>query len=72
MLNVSSKSENETFLIARTCEFTETWVVPQRDVKGHQMALKQRKQYDCKLFFRLDGTRNSMVELSINSTGLDF
>ena len=35
MLNVTSKSENETFLITKICEFTETWVVAQRDIKGH-------------------------------------
>ena len=38
MLNVTSKSENaenETFLITRIWEFTETWVVAQRDIKGH-------------------------------------
>ena len=38
MLNVTSKSENETILITRICEFTreftETWVVTQRDIKG--------------------------------------
>ena len=35
-LNVTSKSENETFFkITRICEFTETWVVTQRDIKGH-------------------------------------
>ena len=34
-LNVTSKSENEKFLITRICEFTETWVVTQRDIKGH-------------------------------------
>ena len=28
-------------------------------------------KYDCKLFFRLDGACNSMVEL-FNSTGRDF
>ena len=32
---------------------------------------KSTKQYDCKLFFRLDGTCNSMVKLS-NSAGWDF
>ena len=32
---------------------------------------KSTEQYDCKLFFRLDGTCNSRVELS-NSTGWDF
>ena len=31
----SSKSENETFLITLICVFTETWVVTQRDIKGH-------------------------------------
>ena len=50
MLNFGSKSENETFLITRICEFTETWVVTQRDIKGH---IKSTEQYDCKLFFRL-------------------
>ena len=61
MLNVTSKSENETFLITRICEFTETWAVTQRDIKGHMKSnFKGRKsestEYDCKLFFRLDGT----------------
>ena len=32
---------------------------------------KSIEQYDCKLFFRLDGRCNPMVELS-NSTGWDF
>ena len=32
MLNVTSKSENETFLITRICE---TGVITQRDIKGH-------------------------------------
>ena len=44
MLNVTSKSENETILITRICEFTETWVVTQCDIKGHQIALKQGHQ----------------------------
>ena len=35
ILNITSKSENETFLITQICEFTETWVVTQRDIKGH-------------------------------------
>ena len=35
MLNVTSKSENDPFLITRIREFTETWVVTQRDIKGH-------------------------------------
>ena len=35
MLNFGSKSKNETFLLSRICEFTETWVVTQRDVEGH-------------------------------------
>ena len=76
MLNVTSKRENETFLITWICEFTETWVVTQRDIEGHINRVKARKsksieQYDCKLFFRLDGRCNPMVELS-NSTGWDF
>ena len=64
MLNVTSKSENEMFLLRRLCEFTETWVVTQRDIEGHIISHKARKsksteqyhEYDCKLFFRLDGT----------------
>ena len=80
MLNVTSKSENETFLLTRICEFTETWVATQRDIGGHitdrikarkSKSTEQYHEYDCKLFFRLDGTCNSMVELS-NSTGWDF
>ena len=35
MLKVTSKSENEMFFITRICEFTKTWVVTQRDIKGH-------------------------------------
>ena len=35
MLNINSKSENETSLITRICEFTETWVVTQSDIEGH-------------------------------------
>ena len=69
MVNVTSKSENETFLITRICDFTETWVVTQRGIKGHITSTEQFD--DCKLFFRLDGTCNSIVELS-NSTGGDF
>ena len=39
--------------------------------RSYQIAFKSTEQYDCKLFFRLDGACNSMVELS-NSTGWDF
>ena len=35
MLNVTSNSENETFLITQMCELAETWVVSQRDIEGH-------------------------------------
>ena len=45
MLNVTSKSETETFLIRyMNFEFTETLAVMQRDIEGHQIALKQRNQ----------------------------
>ena len=78
MLNVTGKSENETFLILRICEFTETWVVTQRDIKGHiksyhskEIKIHRTILYDCKRFFRLDGTCNWIVELS-NSMGWDF
>ena len=41
-------------------------------VKSHQARKsKSTEQYDCKVFFRLDGTCNSVVELS-NSTSWDF
>ena len=48
-------------------EFIETWLVTQRDIKVISTRIKARKskyteQYDCELFFRLDGTCNSMVE----------
>ena len=57
----------------RFCEFTETWVVTQRDINRIIKARKSKstEQYDCKLFFRLDGTCNSIVELS-NSKSWDF
>ena len=45
MLNVTSESENETFVITPICEFTETWVVTQRDIiRSYQIALKQGNQ----------------------------
>ena len=44
MLKVTSESENETFLITRICEFTETWVVTQRDINGHIKWHKQGNQ----------------------------
>ena len=70
MLNATSKSENETILI--------TQIESSRNVTSKVISnrIKARKsesteQYDCKLFFRLDGTCNSIVELT-NSTGWDF
>ena len=71
MLNVTGKSENETFfLITQICEFTETWVVTQViSNRSEARNSKSKEQYDYKLFFRLDGT--PVVELS-NSTGWDF
>ena len=68
MLNVTS---------TRICDFTETWVVTQLDIKGNisnRMKARRSKsteQYDCKFFFRLYDASNSMVELS-NSRGWDF
>ena len=78
ILNVTSKSENDTFIIAWTCPVYRnlsrhaTW-----HQRSYQIAFvkakksKSTEQYDCKLFFRFDGTCNLMVELS-NSTGRDF
>ena len=80
MLNVTSKSENETFLLTRICEFTETWVATQRDIGGHitdrikarkSKSTEQYHEYDCKLFFRLDGTCNSNGPI-IQLNGLRF
>ena len=52
-----------------------TWICECRHAtwqqSAYQIALKSTEQYDCKLFLRLDGTCNSMVEL-FNSTGRDF
>ena len=54
------------------CEFTETWVVKQHDIKGHKgKKSKSTEQYDYKLFFRLHATCNLMVKLS-NSMVRDF
>ena len=70
MLNVTSKSENETFLITRIESLRNvTSKVISNRIKARKS--KSTEQYDCKLFFRLDGTCNSMVELS-NSAGWDF
>ena len=74
MLNVTSKSESESFLITRMCEFTETWVVTQRDIEGRIVSnhiKASTEQYDCKLFFRLDGTCNSNGRI-IQLNGLRF
>ena len=67
MLNVTSKSENETFLITRICEYTETWVVTQRDIKGH-IKSHWSKQNNVIASFSFASTA---VELS-KSTGWDF
>ena len=39
--------------------------------RSYQITLKSTEQYDCKLFFQLNGACNSMVEL-FNSTGRDL
>ena len=66
MLNVTTKSENETFLI-KQIEFESlpklessrnvTSNVTSNGIKARKS--KSTEQYDCKLFFRLDGTCNS-------------
>ena len=66
----------------RRFNYTNLWVyrnlsVTQRDIKchikSHRKARKSKstEQYDCRLFFLLDGTCNSVVELS-NSRGWEF
>ena len=59
MLNVTSKSENETFLITESRNVT--WKVISNRIKARKS--KSTEQYNCKLSFRLDGTCNSIVEL---------
>ena len=74
MLNVTSKSENETFLITRICEFTETWVVTQRDIEGHiKSHFKKHPQSNMIASFSFASMAHvtPMVELS-NSAGWDF
>ena len=66
MLNITSKSENTTFLITWICEFTKTWLVAQRDIKGHSNHIKAKKsksteQYDCKLFLRRHMQLNGQI-----------
>ena len=67
MLNATSKSENETILITQieSSRNVTSKVISNR-IKARKS--KSTEQYDCKLFCRLSGTCNSMVELS-NSTG---
>ena len=66
MLNVTSKSEDETFLIKRIEFVSLPKLESSRNVTSNVTSnrIKARKsksteQYDCKLFFRLDGTCNS-------------
>ena len=73
MLNVTSKSENETFQFHEFVSLTK--LESSRNVTSKVISnrIKERKsksteQYDYKLFFRLYGTCYSMVELS-NSAG---
>ena len=69
--------ENETFLITRICEFTETWVVTQRDIEGHiklhwSKKIKiQRTNMIASFSFTSAAHVTPVVELS-NSTGWDF
>ena len=76
MLNVTSKSENETFQLHEFVSLTK--LESSRNVTSKVISnrIKEKKsksteQYDYKLFFRLYGTCYSMVELS-NSAGWGF
>ena len=76
MLKVTSKNENETFKLhefVRLPKLESSRNVTSKVISNRAKARKSKftEQYDCKLFFRLDGRCNSMVELS-NSTGCDF
>ena len=77
MLNVTSKSENETFLklheFVSLLKLESSHNMTSKVISNRAKARKSKstEQYDCKLFFCLDGRCNSMVELS-NSTGCDF
>ena len=74
MLNVTSKSENETFLkfheFVSLLKLESSRNMTSKVISNRVKARKSKsiEQYDCKLFFRLDGRCNPMVELS-NSTG---
>ena len=68
MLNISSNSKNETFLIIQICEFAETWVVTQRDTEGHH---PQNDAVIASSSIASTAHVAPMVELS-KSTGWDF
>ena len=74
MLNVTSKSENETFLklheFVSLLKLESSRNMTSKVISNRAKARKSKstEQYDCKLFFCLDGRCNAMVELS-NSTG---
>ena len=59
MLNVTSESENETYVSLPKLESSRnvTSKVTSNRIKARKS--KSTEQYDCKLFFRLDGTCNS-------------
>ena len=69
MLNITSKSENETFLITSVCEFTETWVVTQREIK--LIKKKEGNQNPQNNMIASCSFASTAVELS-KSTGWDF
>ena len=73
MLNVTSKSENDTKLWVLIPKLESSRNLASKVISSCIKARnsKSTEQYDWKLFFRLDGTCNSMVELS-NSTGWDL
>ena len=73
-LAFTSKSENETFLklheFVSLLKLESSRNVTSKVISNHAKARKSKstEQYDGKLFFRLNGTCVSIVELS-NSTG---
>ena len=72
MLNVTSKSKNETFFITRIFESSRNVTSKVISNRIYARKPKSTEQYDCKLFFHLDGTCNSIVELPISTGCWDF
>ena len=73
MLNVTSKSENETFLklheFVSLLKLESSHNMTSKVISNRAKASKSKStEYDCKLFFCLDGTCNSIMNAAPRST----